>query len=478
MIIKRKLNINIPASMRGFAGIMKPAEIFAVGGCVRDALLGLEPKDLDFEVYNVGYDRLVEVLSRIGKVDVVGKAFGVIKFTDHLGITMDISVPRRENKMGVGHRGFDVATDPTMTPKEAAERRDFTVNAIAYDFLNEEIHDYFNGLVHLDFRILSHTSEKFEEDPLRVLRAMQFQGRFGFRIDSETMRLMNNMVAFDMLDELPTERISEEWMKWATKSNYPELILYFLHEVDLHSGWSRKLITTPQDPIWHPEGTVFTHTVEVLRAAGEIARREGLEGDDKAVLLFAALTHDLGKITTTKRNEEGRLTAHGHEGESAVMAEEFLTSIGIKRSIIDRVVPLVANHLAHAHMESANGTGKKRVVRRLAKRLFPASIDELLLLIEADHSGRPPLPKGLPESAKKIKELADELGVQEEPQKPLIMGRHLIAEGLIPGKDFAPILTAMAQAQEDGIFTNEEEGVLFLRNYLSYRDALLKLPIF
>ena len=148
-----------------------------VGGAVRDALLGGEPKDFDIEVYGIAYDRLAGILARHGRVDLVGKSFGVVKLTTG-GHDYDFSVPRRDSKLGLGHRDFHAAFDPNITPREAASRRDFTINAMAYDPIADELLDFFGGAGDLKNRVLRATSEAFAEDPLRVLRGMQFACRF------------------------------------------------------------------------------------------------------------------------------------------------------------------------------------------------------------------------------------------------------------------------------------------------------------
>lgn len=466
MIIKRKLDI--PLSKPVTDAIEELTFIgntsLIVGGAVRDAILGIKPKDVDIEVYNASYVELEYILQKYGKVDMVGKAFGIILFTDSEGNSYDFSLPRRESKIGIGHKGFDVIVDPSMTPKEAAERRDFTINALAYNPLTEEIHDYFNGLEHIEARILHPTSDKFEEDSLRVLRAMQFQARFGFSL---SMPLITRMRRMDLSD-LPKERIAEEWMKWATKGKHLDYIFSFLAGSGLYAILE-KIMFVPQDAIWHPEGDVHIHVGHVLQAAVDIADRDGLVGDDRAVLIFAALLHDIGKPLCTSRVERDgieRIISPGHEGLGGTMARIFLESIGIKEAIIEKVVPLVENHMVRT--QSPN----KRMVRRLAKRLQPATITELLRLMEADISGRPPLPKGLPDKAKDLAIIAADLGVETEPEQDIILGRHLIELGLTPGKEFGPILDKMRQDQEEGLFNELEDGIWWLENYLKLNNFI------
>ena len=437
-----------------------------VGGAVRDALLGLDPKDFDIEVYGITYDQLAQFLSARGRVDLVGKSFGVVKFEGH-----DFSVPRRDSKIGAHHRDFLAVFDPSITPREAASRRDFTINAMAYDPVARELLDFFGGREDLANHVLRATSAAFSEDPLRVLRGMQFACRFNLTLDPVTAEMSRAIT--DQYSTLATERVAEEFMKWATKSAKPGLIAPYLKA----SGWIAhfpeiaRLEGVPQDPQWHPEGDVSIHTMHVLNAAAAIAARDHCEGDDRAVLLFAALTHDFAKADTTElREKDGELrwTAYGHEPAAGPAARRFLERIGIKSSIVEQVVPLVENHLAHSHigMEVT-----PRAVRRLAVRLAPASISQLLRLIEADASGCPPKPPGLPESAARIRDVAAAQAVNDKPQPPLILGRQVLPYfGGKPGKHIGEVTRAAYEAQADGAFSTEQEALAWLEAYMRNRQ--------
>jgi tRNA nucleotidyltransferase (CCA-adding enzyme) len=438
-----------------------------VGGAVRDALLGGEPKDFDIEVYGVGYDQLAGILARHGRVDLVGKSFGVVKLNadDH---EYDFSVPRRDSKFGLGHRDFQTTFDTNILPREAASRRDFTINAMAYDPVEDELLDFFGGAEDLKNRVLRATSEAFAEDPLRVLRGMQFACRFDLTLDPGTAAMCQSIV--DHYGTLAPERVADEFMKWAVKSSRPGRIAEYLAA----SGWGvhfpeiARLTGVPQDPHWHPEGDVGTHTMLVVDAAARIAQRENLEGDDRAVLLFAALSHDFAKATTTAmRERDGKLrwTSWGHEADGGPMARGFLDRIGIKSAIVDRVVPMVENHLASSNI---GRDASPRAVRRLAMRLAPATITDLLRLIEADYSGRPPLPTGLPESAIRIREMAEAQAVDHGPQPPLVLGRHVMPYfGDQPGKHIGEVTAAAYEAQADGAFSNLEEALQWVERYMA-----------
>lgn len=448
-----------------------------VGGAVRDALLELPVKDFDIEVYGTSYDRLAEFLASYGRVDVVGKSFGVVKFTvsgpdrtddqveEH---TWDFSLPRRDSKIGRGHRDFHTDFEAAITPREAASRRDFTINAMAYDPLTGEVLDFFGGRDDLEDRVLRATSEAFSEDPLRVLRGMQFACRFNLTLD-ETTAARSRAIASEY-GTLAKERVAEEFMKWAVKSTHPGRIADYLAACGwlVHFPEIAAMAGVPQDPEWHPEGDVSVHTMYVLNAASKIADRDGLVGDQRAVLLFAALAHDFGKPATTElRDREGRerWTSWGHEHLGGPMARHFLTRIGIKSAIVDQVVPLVENHLAH---RSIGMDATPRAVRRLAMRLAPAGIEQLIRLIEADASGRPPKDATLPPEAARIRDAARAESVAHKPQAPLILGRHVLPYfNDRPGVHIGEVTNAAYEAQADGKFSTEEEALRWLGAYMA-----------
>jgi len=198
-------------------------ESILVGGTVRDYFLSKSiSKDVDIEVYHLSPSKLENILSKFGKVSTVGKSFGVFKLSSAFG-EYDFSLPRTENKIGKGHKGFQVIHDPNISFEKAASRRDFTLNAIGYNILTGAILDPFNGLQHLKEGLLHHIGPSFSEDPLRVLRAMQFVGRFEFKIASQTIKLCKSLD----LSELPKERIFEEFKKLLLKSSSTIFCYYF-----------------------------------------------------------------------------------------------------------------------------------------------------------------------------------------------------------------------------------------------------------
>jgi tRNA nucleotidyltransferase (CCA-adding enzyme) len=451
------------AILRALSAVGRPR---LVGGGVRDWLLGLEPKDFDIEVVGVDFETLVRVLSPFGNADLVGRSFGVVKLR-LAGAEYDFSLPRRESKTGAGHRGFAVSPDPSLSDAAAAARRDFTINAIAYDPTTETIIDPHRGRDDLQAKILRHTSAAFIEDPLRVLRGMQLAARFDLTLAPETAELCRGIAG--AFHELPVERIWGEWDKWAAKSVVPSKGITVLEQ----TGWLahfpeiNAMAGVPQEPEWHPEGDVLTHTKLCLDA---LARRPEWHESDlvrRRYLMLAVLAHDFGKPSTTVRIERRgtlRWMSPGHEDAGGPLTETFLGRIGAPLQLIDWVRPLVVHHLAHHHGQAEFTDG---AVRRLARKLAPASIDDLCAVMQADHLGRPPLVSAETESRiQALQQKAHDLAVQETAPRPLILGRHLVELGLQPGPAFKPILSAAFEAQLDGAFADEPGGRKWLAEYL------------
>jgi tRNA nucleotidyltransferase (CCA-adding enzyme) len=437
-----------------------------VGGCVRDWLLGLEPKDFDIEVAGADYETLVRVLAPFGEADLVGRSFGIVKLR-RAETEYDFSLPRRESKTGAGHRGFAVAPDSTLSEAESAARRDFTINAIAYDPLTKEVVDPHGGQADLRARVLRHTSAAFGEDPLRVLRAMQLAARFDLTLAPETAALCRS-IAGDFC-ELPVERVWGEWEKWAVKSTVPSRGIAVLEQ----AGWLAHfpeiaaLAGVPQEPEWHPEGDVLIHTNHCLDALARLAEWRQSDAPRRRYLMFAVLAHDFGKPATTVRIDRRgtlRWMSPGHEDAGGPPAEAFLRRIGAPHDLIDWVGPLVRHHLAHHHGQPEFTDS---AVRRLARKLAPATIDELCIVMRADHLGRPSLVSPETESRIQVlREKAHTLAVQDAAPRPLILGRHLLELGLRPSPHFKTILDACSEAQLEGAFTDEAGGREWLEEYL------------
>ena len=458
---------SLPADLRAMLeavrGIGRPR---LVGGGVRDWLRGQPPKDFDVEVAGIDFEALRRALSPFGPTDIVGRSFGVLKVRGSTGAVYDFSLPRRESKSGAGHRGFAVAPEPALSDRDAAARRDFTVNAIALDPFSGEVIDPFGGAADLRAGILRHTSAAFVEDPLRVLRAFQLAARLDFRLAPETAALCRSIDS--SYAELPLERVWGEWDKWATEAVRPSRGLEVLEE----TGWIRHfpevaaLRGIAQEPDWHPEGDVLTHTGHCLDALVSLEAWKGSAPLRRRILSFAVLAHDFGKPSTTERVEKRgalRWTSPGHDSAGGPLAETFLRRIGAPLDLDPPVRALVVHHLAHHHGQ-ADFTDAQ--VRRLSRKLAPATIEDLALVMTADALGRPPLaPDETLVLVERLRDRAALLALEAKAPRPILLGRHLIALGRKPGPDFRPLLDAAFEAQLDGAFGDEAGALAWLRRH-------------
>ena len=211
---------------------------------------------------------------------------------------------------------------------------------------------------------------------------------------------------------------------------------------------------------------MWEHSLHATDEAVRVADREGLKGYDRAMLVFAALTHDCGKATTTVVDKpSGRIKSPGHDVAGVEPAEKFLESIGTPESIIKKVKPLVRNHLAHLQCSTP------RAVRRLSRNLEPATFRELAWVIECDHSARPPLFPGLPVKAKVMLLLAQDLAVMEAKPPRMLTGKLLLEHELVkPGPEMGEVLSKAYEAQLDGWFSTSEESVTWVKELLSSKS--------
>ena len=429
---------------------------FLVGGCVRDSLMSRSvAKDFDIEVFGLSPETLRTALEQRFRLDLVGLSFGVLKLHGH---DIDVSLPRRESKHGTGHKGFLVDSDPMMSVNEAAARRDFTVNAIYLDPLTGEYEDPWGGRADLANGVLRHVSEKFAEDPLRVLRGMQFVARFGFDADPSTVEICRRTG----IENLPRERLMEEWKKFLLKGVFMSKGMDFLRQ----TGWVRhfpelkRLIGCKQAPEWHPEGDVWNHTCCCLDAFA--AERYRCSDDfENLVVGLAVLCHDFGKPFCSRYDPvKKRIRSLGHDVQGVPPALKFLKRLTNEERILKEVPPLVKYHmLPHAMWK---GNSRDSAIRRLALKV--GSIDRLIRVCAADSAGRPPFPAES-ESLEWLSSEAARLQVLDSMPKPLVQGRDLISLGMKPGIEFGVILKKCFEAQLDGSFSDHEGGRAYLESH-------------
>ena len=348
-----------------------------VGGCVRDGLLSLPCSDIDCEVHGLARETLFALLQKHGHVDRSGEAFGVFTLPE---IGVDFALPRMEKRTGSAHTDFEIEAIPDLSPMQAAARRDFTVNAIMQDALTGEIIDPYGGKEDLKNGVLRAVpGGQFEEDPLRVLRGAQFAARFHLTPEEDTLFAMRRMP----LCHLSGPRVMAEMKKALLHSDAPDVFFRVLWQAGALSPWFKELDSlrgVPQNPVYHPEGDAFEHTMLVLREAAALRDR----AKDPLLLMLAALTHDLGKAVTTKKNDKGNWQSIGHETAGMPLAESLLSRLGAGKQTI-----ALCKNLCKLHMRVHNCfSGGARETR--THLLFDECMDPdmLALLCIADARGK------------------------------------------------------------------------------------------
>ena len=434
-----------------------------VGGAVRDHFIDQRiSKDLDVEVFGLSMEKLEFVLKQFGNIHAVGKSFGVLKLKTTTA-EYDFSLPRREQKTGKGHRGFKIITEPEMSFKEAASRRDFTVNSMGYDLLNNNILDPFEGIDDIKHRKLRHVGPTFAEDPLRVYRAMQFSARLEFKISAQTAKLCRKLE----LSELPKERIFEEFRKLLLKAKRPSIGLKNAKQLGVLNYFPelKALVGVPQDPKWHPEGDVWTHTLMVLDEAAKL--RTGIEKKDM-VLMFGALCHDFGKPLTTKFLR-GRWRSPSHDTEGINPTLQFMQRLTDDSDLIKQVTSMVKEHLRPIQLFNERDRINSGTIRRLALRV---RIPDLILLAKADYLGRNMTEKrDCFEAGDWLLAEAERMDVKDDRPRPLLMGKHLLKLGMSPGPEIGKILKLAFEKQLNGDLHTNDQAISWAKsNYPELKE--------
>jgi tRNA nucleotidyltransferase (CCA-adding enzyme) len=427
-----------------------------VGGAVRDMIMGHSLKDIDVEVYSLSETQLEQLLKQFGPVSLVGKAFGVLRIH---GLDVDWSLPRADSP----GRKPTVVIDPFMSVEFAARRRDLTMNAMALDLVTGELIDPCNGMRDIQQKILRTPDARFfVQDPLRFYRVMQFIGRFEMQPDDE----LNALCAEMDIAQVSRERIEEEFKKLFLCSQRPSLGIRWLHKIGrLHDVLPELAATVgiEQNPEWHPEGDVFEHTMQAVDAAAGLIGKYDNEFD-KLVLMYAALCHDLGKVTTTAEIN-GTIKSIGHEKESKTLARSMMKRITHNVDLMTAVASLVLHHMKPLQFIANNA--KLPAYKKLADKL--AHNVNLLMLIDlciADKRGRngnghEPLMCDFPD-VELFREKVLQAGVSTSAVEPILKGADLF-DIVQPGPEMGRLLHAAYEKQIDESVIDKE----ILKKYVS-----------
>ncbi|MCI0330385.1 MAG: HD domain-containing protein [candidate division Zixibacteria bacterium] len=440
-------NTAIGAKIAG--AVLQKGRLYEVGGAVRDRLLGIPrtQKDTDYLVTGIPLSELVALLKKFGYVDLVGRFFGVIKFTDKdTGVTFDISLPRREKSTGTGHKDFEVDFDPSLPVEADLGRRDFTINAMALEVATGKRIDPFKGEEDLKARLVREVfPQAFEEDPLRMLRAVQFASRFNFEIEPKTWGHL--LASVKLIETVAAERVAEELNKLILLSPKPSIGFKLLER----SGLLKIILPELAEGVGvtQPGGyhrwEVFEHSLYVVDAA-----------PPKLAVRWAALLHDVAKPRAKVETGEGA-TFYGHEKLGSKMTKQILRRLKYSNDFIDQVFLLVDKHMFTTQVTDKG-------LRRLIRKLGPELVFELLDLRRADVTGQ-----GMGGKTDDVDELEGRIKSELEKKPPfsvkdLAVTGHDIMEILriSPGPAVGKILNHLLEQVLDDPAKNEKSALLKL----------------
>ncbi|MBI2339489.1 MAG: HD domain-containing protein [Deltaproteobacteria bacterium] len=439
--------------------IRRGGEVYLVGGNVRDHFLKIEHNDYDLLVRKIPYAVLVDLLKKRGKTATVGKTFGVIKFTpEQTGVpAFDIALPRIEKSTGAGHRDFQVDFDPELAVERDLARRDFTINAMALNLATEELVDPFGGKKDLEGRILRQVFlEAFVEDPLRLMRGVQFTARFELKPDPGTLDAMKKHAP--LISTVSRERIIEEIRKLLL-ARYPSIGFDLMRETGLLPivfPFVDRMIGVLQ-PMKENED-VYLHTMKVLDAARSCP---DLDEPGNMDIMFSALLHDAGKPATRGYDPvKKQTTFYSHQLVSKKIARRWLnefkaTCIGLD---IDRILNLVENHMFETKHYYTD-----RAIRRFINKIGPDNIFRLIDLRIADRQGGK-----FPRSLKGVYRLREKIREELEKKPPFgprdlaVNGHDIMKLGFKAGPIIGKIQKFLVEKVLDEPELNEKEKLIEL----------------
>lgn len=463
--------------------------IYLVGGCVRDIVLERDSKDYDFIVRRIPEKTLMRELKRMGQIDLVGKSFAVFKFKpEGSEEVIDIALPRRDISAGTGgYKDSEAQSDPEMPVEEDLKRRDFTMNAMAWDVRESKLIDPHGGLLDIlekKVKAVGDPRERFKEDYTRMLRALRQAAAFGFEIEPATMEaIVSEMTHIN--DErknkegktervVAQERIAGELLKGLKADPVRTMDLWD------ESGAIRELMPEllkmkgcEQPKIFHSEGDVWVHTRLALEKLSSPEFKE-LFGDEKppVEVALAVLLHDVGKplsMQTPEKDGVERISFIGHDVAGAPVAEDILRRLKFSAAEGFKVSPEHIRWLVEEHLFGHNVDPKQAKSSTIAKRfLSPNHSGRDLLMVTFADAAAAVRPDGavdtsrLKEYVEVVNELEKKFGGKRV--KPLLNGDDVMRIlGIKPGPKVKEALERLIDAQGAGEVTSPEEAEAFLK---------------
>ena len=420
---------DLPKRLLAIAGEIREAggRAFLVGGWVRDALFGKDCRDYDVEVYDIAQDELIPILKKYGRTNLVGKAFGVIHLAMK-GLSLDFSFPRTESKVGYGHRGFVVHTDEKLSFKEAALRRDFTINAMGMELPELTLCDPYGGIEDLKKGLLRHVGPAFVEDSLRILRGVQFASRFALTLAPETVELCKTL----SLADLSIERLFEEFKKWLLKPGKPSLGLRAFLDIRLNAFFPEVF---PLHKSWDALGEMLDN----METARETLESEGKPLSDAQTMEFAFAAFLCGNPETSLK---------------------FLERI-TNETLLLKIVPQLVQ--AYNELDFAI-VGNAPALRRLAVKLGGLKLLCLLVKCTPREFYASAGDRNFPEN---LWDAAANLDLLEAAPQPYLCGKMLMDMGVKPGKQMGEIIKQSFELQLDGKIACTGDAIAWAKEHLA-----------
>jgi tRNA nucleotidyltransferase (CCA-adding enzyme) len=455
--------------LKQFAGTLKEklnGTLYLVGGCVRDMLMGIEPKDYDLELFGVWPKDFVTFLE---SEQILFKFNSDAKFPVYRvlinGAYLEIGLPRKDNKIGAKHSDYECVVDPFMSVIDAAMRRDFTVNGAYYN-ISTETYENTGFVRHVSERVLAPIHDiKFKEDALRIMRGFQFISRFDLTWRATAETIDNEMMT--ELAKVDPSGIYAEFCKGITKANNIEAALWYLATLAYRGDFFdiiEQMQNCPQNPRHHAEGNVWNHTVKVIKYAVDLA---GTEDNLKVLLFWAAFFHDIGKIKVLKY-KDGQPTAYGHDTESDELVEKYGARFGLPKLTIKRIILL-----KHCHM--INNSAKDKKLFLMADKLHEVGLSWWVLfkLMAADVYGsqKTNIQDAMASHADLhlLIDRVKKLGIERKPMQLLISGDDVlrISGNKITGKSVGDILREIKDLQMNLRLQTKEAALDFLNRRIN-----------
>jgi len=415
---------------------------YFAGGCVRDTLLGKEPKDYDIATSATP----TEVQALFPKSDAIGEHFGVILVKENK-MAFEIATFRHDGSYKDGRHPESVTFS---TPEEDAQRRDFTVNGLFQHPVTGEIIDHVGGRADLEtktLRAIGNPADRFQEDALRLMRAVRFATVLDFEIEPTTWQAIKENA--HLLEQISAERVRDEFTRTlvapARARGFDLLTESGLMQFIVPEVYA--LIGCEQPPQWHPEGDVYTHTRIML---------DMLEGEVSTELALAVLLHDIGKPATYTYDEaDDRIRFNGHDRVGAEMADVILRRLKYPNSTIEDACAMVKNHMNFMHVMDMRTA---KVKRFMARPTFEKEME--LHRVDCASSN------GLTENYDFLREKEKEFAAQPLIPKPLVTGKDLISMGLKPGPEFKKVLTQVQTEQLEGNLDDREGALSYVKRLI------------